>query len=46
MPTLSDEQIKAICEEEIEDAAGIEGELSRDRIKAMEAYLGEPMGDE
>lgn len=48
MAKLSDEEVKAICEAELEGSAGgeSEGDLASEREKALDRYLGKPYGDE
>lgn len=47
MASLSDDEIRSICEAEISASSGFtSGELSDERAKAMDYYLGEPYGDE
>lgn len=47
MPKLSDSEVLAICNAEIDSASGYSsGELAQDRSEAMDFYLGEPYGDE
>ena len=47
MAKLSDSQIHAFANSELQSAtAWYSSELSHDRAKAMEYYLGEPYGDE
>jgi hypothetical protein len=44
---LSDREVVAICEAEIESSSGFyQGELATQRADAMDHYLGEPYGDE
>lgn len=47
MAKLTDNELKSICEQEISASAGwSSSELSRQRETAMDAYLGEPYGNE
>lgn len=47
MPKLTDNDLKAILDAEIHQASGyVGGELSDQRTKALDYYLGEPFGNE
>lgn len=47
MASLSDDEIRSICEAEISASSGFtSGELANERSAAMDYYLGEPYGDE
>lgn len=44
---LSDEEVKSICESEMQSSTGWQsGELSKERSDAMDYYTGQPYGDE
>jgi len=43
---LSDDELRALCEQEIWQSRGDAGDLAAERTRAMERYLGEPQGDE
>lgn len=43
---LTENQIKAICEQEIQAASNQGGELAKERATALDYYMGEPYGDE
>lgn len=47
MAKIDDQQLVGICENEIRNSTGIaDGEISTDRAKALDRYLGKPRGDE
>jgi hypothetical protein len=46
MPKLSNDEIRALCENELWQAAGDSADLADERTVAMDMYLGEPLGDE
>jgi hypothetical protein len=43
---LTDDELRGICEQELTNAVAFSTDLSEERAKALDYYLGEPLGNE
>lgn len=43
---LTDNELRALCEQELTSSAAFSADLADERSKAMDLYLGEPLGNE